>query len=139
MLEKGQPFIVLPCGKDGRPLRRTMVQREDVIDALLRMIGEPKAIGEIFHVSGPAFDYDQPCRYLAERLPLPTERVLLDAHGFEIDCSHTTDLLGWTAEIRHHRDAGCGPGLARERRPLTVVALTVVATLTPQYILRRLQ
>jgi UDP-glucose 4-epimerase len=96
MLEKGHPFIVLPCSPDGRPLRRTMVQRDDVIDALLRMIGEAKAIGETFHISGPAFDYDQPCRCLAEKLPLPVEMVPVQAHSFEIDCSHTTDLLGWT-------------------------------------------
>jgi nucleoside-diphosphate-sugar epimerase len=98
MLEKGRAFIVMPCGRDGRPLRRTMVQREDVIDALLRMIGEPKAIGETFHVSGPAFDYNQPCRYLSGKLPLPVETVLLDAYSFEIDCSHTTELLGWHAK-----------------------------------------
>jgi nucleoside-diphosphate-sugar epimerase len=96
-LENAQPFVVLPCGMDGQPLRRTLVQREDVIDALLRTVGEPKAIGETFHVSGPAFDYDQPCRYLAEKLHLPLEPVRLQAHSFEIDCSHTTDLLGWTA------------------------------------------
>jgi nucleoside-diphosphate-sugar epimerase len=98
MLEKGTAFIVMPCGRNGRPLQRTMVQREDVVDALLRMVGESRAIGETFHISGPAFDYDKPCQYLAGRMPLPVEKVCLDAYGFEIDCSHTTDLLGWHAK-----------------------------------------
>ncbi len=95
MLQKGHPFIVLPCTHEGRAMRRTMVQREDVVDALLAMVGRPEAIGQTFHISGPAFDYDQPCRYLAETLPLPIERVPVRAHSFEIDCSHTTQRLGW--------------------------------------------
>lgn len=96
ILEKGGRFIVLPCSREGQPYCRTMVQRDDVIDALQRMIGEPKVIGQTFHLSGPAFTFDQPCRYLAEKLSLPIETVPLDAHSFEIDYSHTTDLLGWT-------------------------------------------
>lgn len=95
MLQSGQRFIALPCDRQGKPYRRTLVQREDVIDGLARMIGEPRAVGETFHLSGPAFDYDRPCRHLADRLSLPIEPVILDAHSFEIDGSHTTELLGW--------------------------------------------
>jgi nucleoside-diphosphate-sugar epimerase len=99
MLERGQPFVMMPVDKGGKPYRRTLVQRQDVVDGLLRMIDQPKAIGQLFHLSGPAFDYDKPCRYLAERMSLPVEAVMLDAHSFEIDCSHTTELLCWQPEF----------------------------------------
>ncbi len=95
-LQSGQRFVVLPCDADGRPLRRTLVQREDVTTALLAMVGDPRALNETFHVSGPVFPYDEPCRYLAGKLNLPAEQVRLAAHSFEIDCSHTTHRLGWT-------------------------------------------
>ena len=95
-LADGQQFVVLPCDGQGKPLGRTLVQRADVVEALAAMIGSPKAIDQRFHVSGPAFTYDRPCQYLAERLNLPIEEVRLsDAHSFDIDYSHTTELLGW--------------------------------------------
>jgi len=94
-LQAGERFVVLPCDADGRPLRRTLVQREDVTAALVAMIGDSRALNETFHVSGPVFSYEEPCRYLAGRLNLPVEEVRLKAHSFEIDCSHTTHRLGW--------------------------------------------
>jgi nucleoside-diphosphate-sugar epimerase len=94
-LQAGQRFVVLPCDADGTPLRRTLVQREDVTAALLAMVGDPRALNETFHVSGRVFAYDEPCRYLAGKFNLPIEEVRLAAHSFEIDCSHTTQRLGW--------------------------------------------
>ncbi|MFW6108055.1 MAG: NAD-dependent epimerase/dehydratase family protein [bacterium] len=95
-LEAGEQFVAIPCDDDGRVLRRTLVQLEDTVAALLAMVGAEPAAGERFHVSGPAFDYDRPARYLADRLDLPAEPVYLDGwYPYEIDVSHTTDLLGW--------------------------------------------
>ncbi|HET6426899.1 MAG TPA: NAD(P)-dependent oxidoreductase [Phycisphaerae bacterium] len=98
-LADGRRFVVLPVDTAGTPLRRTLVQREDVVDAMAAMVGEPKAIGQRFHISGPAFDYTVPCEYLSDKLNLPIEKVAVpDAHPFEIDTSLTTELLGWKAK-----------------------------------------
>ncbi len=99
-LARGERFVVLPLDAAGRPLGRTLVQLQDVTNALVRMIGSDAALERTFHVSGPAFCYDRPCEYLSGKLDLPIERVTLpDAHAFEIDCSLTTDLLGWSPEF----------------------------------------
>lgn len=95
-LARGEKFVVLPVDASGRSLGRTMVQRQDVVAALLAMIGQPKALGHTFHISGPGFDYRQPCEYLAGKLGLPLEAVTVpNAYSFDIDCSLTTELLGW--------------------------------------------
>ncbi len=96
-LESGGQFIVLPCDAAGRTLGRTLVQRQDVLAALLAMVGNPKAVHQRFHLSGPGFNYVEPCRYLAEKVGLPVERVTLEnEYTFDIDISHTTELMGWT-------------------------------------------
>ena len=95
-LEAGERFVVLPCGADGQSLSRTVVQREDVVGALAAMVGRPAAIGQRFHVSGRAFNYQDACTHLAERLDVPVVRVVLpDAHSFEIDLTHEAELLDW--------------------------------------------
>ena len=95
-LDKGERFVVLPCDEAGAPLGRTLVQRQDVVDALLAMLGHSAAIGRRFHVSGPGFTYDRPCEHLSEKLGLPVERVTVpDAHSFDIDVSTEKALLGW--------------------------------------------
>ena len=99
-LQKGERFIVLPYDISGQPLRRTYVQREDVIKALLAMVGSPDAVEQTFHVSAPSFLHDEPCRYLGGKLGLPVERVdLTDEYSFDIDYSHTTEKLGWEPEF----------------------------------------
>jgi len=96
-LARGEKFVALPCNADGEPLGRTLVQRQDVVDALVAMAGAAAAIGQRFHVTGPAFNYTQPCEYLADKLGLPIERVTVGgAYSFEIDYSLGTDLLGWS-------------------------------------------
>lgn len=95
-LAAGESFVVLPVNVKGATLGRTLVQREDVVEALAAMVGAPAAIGQTFHVSGPAFDYAQPCEYLAGKLHLPVERVTIPgAHSFAIDYSLTCEKLGW--------------------------------------------
>mgnify|MGYP006292327577 CR=1 FL=1 len=95
-LEAGERFVVLPVDDRGESLGRTLVHREDVISALTAMIGSDRAIGETFPVSGPAFRYQDACAYLGEEMDLPVERVTVRGeYGFEIDYSHTTELLGW--------------------------------------------
>jgi nucleoside-diphosphate-sugar epimerase len=99
-LARGDKFVVLPVDTSGRPLGRTMVQRQDVVAALLAMIGRPEALGHTFHLSSPGFNYAGPCEYLAGKLGLSVEPVVVpNAHSFDIDCSLTTDLLGWRAEF----------------------------------------
>ncbi len=99
-LADGQRFVVLPCDAARRPLGRTLVQREDVVDALAAMLGSPAAMEKTLHVSGPGFSYQQPCEYLAGKLDLPVERVIVpDAYSFDIDFSLTTELVGWSARF----------------------------------------
>jgi len=95
-LESGERFVALPYGADGRPLGRTLVQRHDVIAALVAMVGAEKAIGETFHVSGRGFHYDRPAEYLAGKVGLPVEQVAVpEEYSYDIDFSHTTERLGW--------------------------------------------
>jgi hypothetical protein len=69
------------------------------VAALAAMVGADAAVEKTFHVSGPAFSYERPCNYLAEKLQLPVERVTVPgAYSFEIDCSLTTELLGWSPQ-----------------------------------------
>jgi UDP-glucose 4-epimerase len=97
MLAGGKQFIVLPCDTAGKPLGRTLVQRQDVVAALAAMIDRPAALGRTFHISGPGFGYGRPCEFLAKRLGLPMERVMVpNAYPFTIDYSLTTQLLGWS-------------------------------------------
>jgi len=99
-LADGERFVVMPVDPAGEPLARTLVQREDVIDGLLRMIDEPKAIGQTFHLSGPGFTWDVPCEYLADKLGLPLEPVTVPGeHSYTIDTGHTTERLGWEAKF----------------------------------------
>jgi nucleoside-diphosphate-sugar epimerase len=95
-LEAGEPFVVLPTDAEGEPLARTLVSLRDVVAGLLAMIGNPAAAGQTFHLSAPAFTYDQPATYLAETLGLPVEAVVdADFRSYDIDFSHTTACVGW--------------------------------------------
>jgi len=103
-LEKGERFVMLPYDKSGKPLRRTYVQREDVVKALLAMVGSPRAVEQTFHVSAPSCDHEKPCRYLGQKLGLPVERVdVSDEYSFDIDYSHTTELFSWEPEFDIYR------------------------------------
>jgi len=99
-LQAGEKFVVLPVDEKGRPLGRTLVQREDVVSAMAAMVGNDRALGERFHVSGPGFRYDQPCEHLAAKLDLPVEPVTVpNAYPFTIDTSRTTEQLGWRPQF----------------------------------------
>lgn len=99
-LGNGEQFIVLPCAPDKTPLSRTLVQREDVVSALIRMIGNPRAVNQRFHVSGPGFRYDEAARYLSRKTGLPVEKLTDPrTRSFDINCSHTTDCTGWTPQF----------------------------------------
>ncbi len=96
----GERFIVLPCAPDGTPLGRTLVQRQDVVSALIRMIGNPRAVNQRFHVSGPGFRYDEPAQYLSQKTGLTVEKLIdPDTRSFDIDYSHTTDCTGWIPQF----------------------------------------
>jgi nucleoside-diphosphate-sugar epimerase len=75
------------------------VQREDVVRGLISIIGNEKTEGKTLHLSGPAFSYEEPCTYIAEKLGIDIEKVTVpDAYPFEIDYSLTTELTGWEPE-----------------------------------------
>jgi nucleoside-diphosphate-sugar epimerase len=97
--EGDERHIACACDTSGTPLRRTIVQRADVVSGLLAMLGNERALGETFHLSGPAFSFEEAARYLAEKTGLPVRPVEApDAHSFDIDTSHTTERLGWTPQ-----------------------------------------
>jgi UDP-glucose 4-epimerase len=104
-------FAVVPLDSDGKPLARTVVQREDVVAGLLSIIGGEKVKGRTLHLSGPALSYAEACEYAARKLGIGTEEVTVpEAHSFDIDCSLTTELTGWKPrfDIRAMIDAAVG-------------------------------
>jgi nucleoside-diphosphate-sugar epimerase len=92
----GERFAVLPVTPEDTPLGRTVVQRQDVVDGLVSILGNGKVKGRTLHLSGPGFSYEDACAYAAERLSIDVERVPVPGvHSFDIDCSLTTELTGW--------------------------------------------
>ena len=93
---RGERFVVPPHDASGRPLGRTVVHRQDVVEGLVSILGNKRVEGKTLHLSGPSFLYSEPCEYLATKLALSTEHVSVpDAHSFAIDTSLTTKLTGW--------------------------------------------
>jgi nucleoside-diphosphate-sugar epimerase len=92
-------YIQCLCDTSGTPLRRTIVHRDDVVSGLVAMLGNERALGQTFHLSGPAFSFEEAAQYLAEKTDLPVRPVETpEVYSFDIDTSHTTECVGWTAQ-----------------------------------------
>jgi nucleoside-diphosphate-sugar epimerase len=83
--------------RGGRPFVRHIVGIADVVQSFLLALGNPAAVGETFHIAGPAaFSYDVLARHIGRKLGLPVvEFTCRDAHDFRIDISKARTVLGY--------------------------------------------
>jgi nucleoside-diphosphate-sugar epimerase len=89
----GVAKLVHPGGKPGM---RHVVGIKDVVKAIMRTLGNGRALGEAFNISGPdPFTYDVAARYVAEKLDLPVvEFEVAEFHDFCIDVTKGRRVLG---------------------------------------------
>jgi nucleoside-diphosphate-sugar epimerase len=93
---EGAGFVVVAVDLEaGAPIRRTTVSFDDVVQAWLLAVGNPLARNEVFNVVHPAWDYGAVGEFLSKKLGVPTERVPLDAHSWEMDTTKIRTVLGW--------------------------------------------
>jgi len=93
---EGQGFVMVAVDQQGGgPIQRTTVSFDDVAQAWTLAVGNPLARNEIFNVVHPAWDYAEAGGYLAEALGVPTERVPLDAHSWDMNTTKIRTVLGW--------------------------------------------
>jgi nucleoside-diphosphate-sugar epimerase len=82
---------------DGRPFVRHIVGIGDVVQSFLLALGNPAAVGETFHIAGPAaFSYDVLARHTADKLDLPVVNFTCrEGHDFQIDITKARTVLGY--------------------------------------------
>jgi len=95
--EKGRDGVGCLRHPGGSAYKRHIVHVNDVVHAFLRALGNPRALGETFHVAAPsAFSYDALARYTAEKLKLPVVDFELDGfYDFEINITKARAALGY--------------------------------------------
>jgi nucleoside-diphosphate-sugar epimerase len=110
----------------GRPFVRHIVGIADVVQAFLLALGNPAAVGETFHIAGPAaFSYDVLSRHVADKLDVPVVNFTCRwAHDFQIDITKARSVLGyrprWDA-LRIADDAIAWRNAGRLRTPVKYV------------------
>ena len=67
------------------------------MQSILLALGNPRALGETFHVAAPApFSYDVLARHIGDKLGIPVVDFELDGfHDFEIDITKARSVLGY--------------------------------------------
>jgi nucleoside-diphosphate-sugar epimerase len=95
--DKGMDGVGCLRHPGGTPYKRHIVHVNDVVHAFLRALGNPRALGETFHIAAPsAFSYDVLARYTAEKLKLPVVDFELDGfYDFEIHITKARTELGY--------------------------------------------
>ncbi len=97
LVRAGREHVPILVDAAGLPLRRHIVQIDDVMQAFGLAIDRPEAIGDAFNIAGPApFGYRAAAEYLAERTGLPTVEIPCPAyHPFEINITRARTVLGY--------------------------------------------
>ena len=100
LVRAGQERIPILTDAHGTPLCRHIVHVDDVMQAFDRALGNPSALGQTFHIAGPApFDYGVAANYLSEKLSVPTVELRCPKyHSFEINISRARTVLGYAPE-----------------------------------------
>jgi UDP-glucose 4-epimerase len=81
---------------DGRPLKRSFVHVEDVVDAILAAIDSPAAHRQTFNICmDEPVDYGELGAYLAESRGLPSVGIRTSHHSTWLDNTKAKFLLGW--------------------------------------------
>ena len=95
----GEGFIFTAVDNaSGIPIRRTTVSYRDVVSAWELAVGNPLAVGEVFNVVHPAWDYSAAARLVSDKTGAPAVPVPLDAHSWDMDTTKIRKMLGWTPE-----------------------------------------
>ena len=100
LVRQGTEHIPILLDASGAPLRRHIVHIDDVIQALDKMLDNPKALNQTFNIAAPEpFDYRAAAAYLSSRTGLPTIDIPCPAyHSFAIDISKARSVLGYDPE-----------------------------------------
>ncbi len=98
--EEGRDAVGCLRHPGGGAFKRHIVGVKDVVQSFLLALGNPRALGETFHIAGPApFTYDALAKYIGGKLSLPVvDFELADRHDFEIDISKARAVLGYRPE-----------------------------------------
>jgi nucleoside-diphosphate-sugar epimerase len=97
-LDQGARFRIVPAGRDGRPLRRSVVDPRDLARAFTCALTHPKAQGELFNIAGPCFSYRDLAEHLSKKDGLPVHNIdVQDAFSFEIAISKAK-TIGFTPQ-----------------------------------------
>ncbi|MCC7491398.1 MAG: NAD(P)-dependent oxidoreductase [Fimbriimonadaceae bacterium] len=97
LVRRGQEHLPILVDAAGRPLRRHIVQVQDVIQAFERLLERPESVGRDYNIASPAaFGYRAAADCLAARTGLPTVEIPCPAyHGFEINITRARQELGY--------------------------------------------
>jgi nucleoside-diphosphate-sugar epimerase len=88
----------VPClhDADGEPLRRNFVHVGDLVEAILAVLDNPKARGQLFNICmNRPVDYSEVADYLAQTRDLPSVRIDSCYHSNWMDNSKARALLDW--------------------------------------------
>jgi nucleoside-diphosphate-sugar epimerase len=97
------------------------VSVKDVVQSFVLALGNPRAIGETFHVAAPsAFSYDVLAGYISKKLKLPVVDFELDGcHDFSIDITKARSVLGYAPGYDVFRVVDEAMEFRRSGRPRT--------------------
>lgn len=98
--DKGLDGVAKLTHPGGKPGMRHVVGIKDVVQAVMRTIGNEAAIGQAFNISGPSpFTYDVAANYVAQKLDLPVvEFEVAEFNDFCIDVTKARNVLGHNPE-----------------------------------------
>jgi nucleoside-diphosphate-sugar epimerase len=118
LVRAGQERIPILTDARGMPLRRHIVDVDDVMQAFDRMLGNDSALGQTFNIAGPApFDYRVAADYLSQKLGVPTVEIRCpNYYPFEINITRARTVLGYAPENDFFRMADRAIA-ARQSRP----------------------
>ena len=100
LVRAGEERIPVLTDAHGTPLRRHIVQVDDVMQAFDKSLANPSALHQTFNIAGPAaFDYRIAAGYLSQQLGIPTVELRCpDYHSFEINITRARTVLGYAPE-----------------------------------------
>ncbi|MEW6357186.1 MAG: NAD(P)-dependent oxidoreductase [Planctomycetota bacterium] len=97
IIARGENRIPILIDRNRRPYTRHIVHIEDVVQAFELALGNKKAVGETYNISGKkAFRYDQAAAYLSKKLGIPATKIQAkEYYPFAIDIRKARRELGY--------------------------------------------
>jgi UDP-glucose 4-epimerase len=88
--------VPLLLDADGRPLKRNFVHAEDLVAAMLKALGNPRAKQQLFNISmDRPVDYGEVAAYLKGTRGLPSAEIKSDFHSNWMDNAKAKYFLDW--------------------------------------------